>query len=119
MLSEPLSLPGSGFFYVSACCQQRCALRHSNHWGWPFRGRWELAEQQLPSPAQVLGCLAETRGRICAHMAALTDADLTAPYDHAETRLERCIYAIRHTMHHHGALSLLALQRGKPAGHWE
>lgn len=88
-------------------------------WGWPFRGKWELADRQLPSPAQVLGYLEETRGRIRAHFSALMDADLAAPYDRADTRLERYIYAIRHTMQHHGALSLLALQMGKPAGHWE
>ncbi|MCE5260080.1 MAG: DinB family protein [Chloroflexi bacterium] len=92
-------------------------------WGWPFRDKWELADQQLPSSAQVLGYLHEVRARIETAMAALTDADLALPYppghEHGHTRLEHYVYAIRHTMHHHGALSLLALQAGCPQGHWE
>ncbi|MHB9032107.1 MAG: DinB family protein [Anaerolineae bacterium] len=92
-------------------------------WGSPFRDKWELADQRLPSPGQVLRYLAEVQVRIEVHMAALSDADLTQPYPPGNTqgrnRLGFYIYALRHTMHHHGALSLLALQMGCPSGHWE
>jgi len=91
-------------------------------WGWPFRDKWELAEQQLPSQRQVLEFLDTTMAHITAKLSVMDDSALSEPYSAAQadtTRLSRYIYAIRHTMHHHGALSLLALQSGAPDGHWE
>jgi hypothetical protein len=61
--------------------------------------------------------------RIVGHLSALKDEDLVEPFDaereHGETRLAHTIYALRHTMHHHGALSLMSLRFGNPEGLWE
>ena len=89
-------------------------------WGW---GGWWKHPDSKPSPAELLAYLREVTARVEAHMAALTDADVAEPFDtereNGATRLGHYIYALRHTMLHHGALSLLALQAGYPEGHWE
>jgi hypothetical protein len=92
-------------------------------WGHRFGGGWwALDDEQLPSPAQVLDYLAEVQARIEGHLAALEDGDLASPFDaerqHGQTRLSHYVYALRHTMHHHGALSLLSLSCGHEPGHW-
>ena len=85
-------------------------------WGHRFGG-------SAPSPEQMAGYLDEIQARIEAHFAGLSDAGLAAPYDaaaeHGRTRLGHYVYALRHTMHHHGVLSLLALQAGYPESGWE
>lgn len=90
---------------------------------WTWGGWWQHPDDVKPSPAELLIYLHEVAQRVETHVAALTDADLSQPYgaghEHGHTRLEYYIYAIRHTMQHHGAFSLLALQAGYPAGHWE
>jgi hypothetical protein len=92
-------------------------------WGYRFGGGWwELPADRAPSPDALLGYLAEIEGRIAHHFAVLDDSELTTPYDaekeHGETRLGHYVYALRHTMHHHGALSLLSLMAGNPEGSW-
>jgi hypothetical protein len=92
-------------------------------WGHRFGGGWwELPDERQPSPDAVLAYLREVEGRIERHLRGLADADLTAPYDpereHGETRLGHYLYGLRHTMHHHGALSLLSLQRGNSESGW-
>jgi hypothetical protein len=90
---------------------------------WNWGGWWKQPDDVKPSPVEVLGYLGSVAGRVEAHMARLSDADLASPCDagheHGHNRLEHYIYAIRHTMQHHGALSVLALQAGYPSGHWE
>jgi hypothetical protein len=70
-----------------------------------------------------LGYLGEIEQRISQHFSTLGDEDLTTPYDaekeHGDTRLGHYVYALRHTMHHHGALSLLSLTYGNQQGTWE
>jgi hypothetical protein len=70
-----------------------------------------------------LGYLDEIEARIVKHLATLDDADLATPYDekreHAQTRLGHYVYALRHTMHHHGALTLLSIHHGNVGGSWE
>ena len=90
---------------------------------WDWGGWWQHPDDIKPSPMELLAYLQDVTGRVEAHMTSITDDDLAEPYDagheHGHTRIEHYIYALRHTMHHHGALSLLALQAGYPEGHWE
>ena len=92
-------------------------------WGHRFGGGWwELADEGQPSQEAVLEYLREIEERIERHFVLLDDASLVTPYDkkkdHGETRLGHYIYALRLTMHHHGAFSLLALHYGHPEGTW-
>ena len=90
---------------------------------WIWGGWWQHPDDIKPSPMELLAYLQDVTARVEAHLASSTDTELAEPYDagheHGHTRLEYYIYALRHTMQHHGALSLLALQAGYPAGHWE
>ena len=85
---------------------------------------WELPEADLPSPKDLLIYLKELEERIqWTFFLELTDADLSEPFDkakqHSETRLGYFVYALRHTLHHHGTLSLLSLQFANPEGIWQ
>ena len=94
-------------------------------WGHRFGGGWwELPEADLPSPEDLLIYLKELEERVHWKFShELTDADLSEPFDkakqHGETRLGHFVYALRHTLHHHGALSLLSLQFANPEGIWQ
>jgi len=93
-------------------------------WGHRFHGGWwELSADRLPSQDALLGYLGEIEQRISQHFSVLGDEDLATPYDtekeQGETRLGHYVYALRHTMHHHGALSLLSLTYGNQQGTWE
>lgn len=93
-------------------------------WGYRFQGGWwEIPADKVPSQDALLEYLEEIDHRISRHFLMLDDNQLTMPYDkdkeHGETRLGHYVYAIRHTMHHHGALSLLSLTFGNPQGTWE
>ena len=94
-------------------------------WGHRFGGGWwKLAEEELPTPQDLITYLRELEERIQrTFFHDLTDADLAKPFDdaweHGETRLGHFAYALRHTMHHHGALSLLSLQFSNPEGIWQ
>jgi len=93
-------------------------------WGHHFGGGWwELNESDLPDPQELLEYLDDIEVRVRqAFFKDLVDEDLAEPFDHerehGDTRLEHYIYALRHTMHHHGALSLLSLQFENPKGIW-
>ena len=92
-------------------------------WGHRFGGGWwELADEQQPTQEALLEYLKEVEERIAYHLTSLIDIDLATPYDeekrHGETRLGYYVYALRHTMHHHGALSLLSLYYGNENGTW-
>jgi hypothetical protein len=69
-----------------------------------------------------VGYLDEVERRITRHFSRLVDSQLATPYDeereHGATRLGHYAYALRHTMHHHGALSLLSLMAGNPEAGW-
>lgn len=93
-------------------------------WGHRFQGGWwELPADRSPSQAALLRYLGEIEARIAQHFAALDDEDLASPYDaereHGDSRLGHYVYALRHTMHHHGALSLLSLTFGNRPGTWD
>ena len=92
-------------------------------WGHRFGGGWwKLSDEEQPGPEDLLTYLKEIEGRIAGHLGSLSDEDLTTPFDearqHGETRLGHYVYALRHTMHHHGALSLLSLYHGNEEGSW-
>jgi len=90
-----------------------------HRFGAPF---WELADDAQPSQKDLLEYLHELEARIAGELSSLTDEDLAAPHDaekrHAETRLGHYVYALRHTMHHHGALTLLSIYHGNEGGSW-
>ncbi len=96
----------------------------SYHWGHRFGGGWwELADDQLPGQAQVLAYAGELEARIEAELSALEDAALAEPYVQEEgprqTRLGHYVYALRHTVHHHGQLSALGVFHGLEGGAWD
>ena len=90
-----------------------------HRFGAPF---WELSDEEQPSQEALLAYLEDLETRIARELSSLTDDQLTAPHDeqrrHAETRLGHYIYALRHTMHHHGALTLLSVYHGNRVGSW-
>jgi hypothetical protein len=92
-------------------------------WGYRFGAPfWELSDEEQPSQEALSEYLAELRARIEDELSALADDQLVTPHDaerrHAETRLGHYIYALRHTMHHHGALTLLSVHHGNQGGSW-
>jgi hypothetical protein len=93
-------------------------------WGHRFGGGWwELTEARLPPPAEVRAYLDDIEARIERHFGAIQDEALALPFDsqqeHGATRLGHYVYALRHTLHPHGALSLLSLNHGNPKASWE
>jgi hypothetical protein len=70
----------------------------------------------------LIAYLSEIQARIAGELSALTDDQLATPHDterrHAQTRLGHYVYALRHTMHHHGALTLLSIHFGNQGGSW-
>jgi hypothetical protein len=90
-----------------------------HRFGAPF---WKLADKEQPSQEALIQYLEELEARIERELGSLTDDQLTAPHDtqrrHAETRLGHYIYALRHTMHHHGALTLLSVHHSNHGGSW-
>ncbi len=92
-------------------------------WGYRFGAPfWKLPDNEQPSQEALLEYLLELEKRIVRELSSLTDKNLAAPHNaekrHAETRLGHYIYALRHTMHHHGALTLLSVYHGNEGGSW-
>jgi hypothetical protein len=93
-------------------------------WGHRFGGGWwELPEEQLPVRAEVLTYARELESVVTAQLNALEDEALSEPCPidcrWAQTRLGLYIYALKHTLHHHGELAALAVYHGKEGGSWE
>ena len=63
--------------------------------------------------------LEEVDGLVRKYLSGLSDADLGAVFSGDETIMENLVYAIRHTMHHQGALNLLSIHHGIDADLWE
>ena len=92
-------------------------------WGYRFGAPfWELPDEKQPSQDALLEYLQDLEERIAHELSSLTDAELAEPHDaerrHAGTRLGHYVYALRHTMHHHGALTLLSIYHGNEGGSW-
>lgn len=93
-------------------------------WGYRFGGGWwELPDEKLPGKAEVLAYAWEIEARIINQLKSLDNDDLFKPAEikdgAAETVIGRLVYAFRHTMHHHGELSALAVSHGLQGGSWE
>jgi hypothetical protein len=128
--SEPAwSKPGVNRFHVPVTIAMHTVecldyyFRPDTATPWNWGGWWPHPDDVKPTPDELLAYLTQVRSRVEAHVAGLKDADLASPYDAGSelghTRLAHYIYALRHTMQHQGALSVLALQAGYPSGHWE
>ena len=91
-------------------------------WGHYFGGGyWELPEEKYPTQAQLLAYARELEARVVKEFSALCDEDLLKPYargDDATTWLGHYIYAVRHTMHHHGQLAVLLAEQSIEGGSW-
>jgi hypothetical protein len=92
-------------------------------WGHHFSGGWwELPAEQLPSKQLMLDYAHSLEIRILAEIDGLSDADLTKPWifgSESATILGHYVYAMRHTVHHHGELAALAVFHGKAGGSWD
>jgi len=86
-------------------------------------GWWELPDEQLPDKETVMAYAQTIEARIFAQLATWTDADLAQPlpfhFDWATTRMGMIVYALKHTLHHHGQIAALAVHHGLPGGSWE
>ena len=89
-------------------------------WGHRFDGSWEeLADDAQPSQKEVVQYLDDMALRIQIFFQRIDDGDLSTPYTENITILGHCIYAIRHTMHHQGALTALAVYHQCDPDRWE
>lgn len=96
-------------------------------WDWNAgrfgRPYWEVPNAEQPSQAELLAYLDETEARIAAHFAGIQDEELGDAYDETEeqprSRVVHYIYALRHTVHHHGSLVTLAAIQGVKPGDWD
>jgi uncharacterized damage-inducible protein DinB len=100
--------------------------RSSDQYDWGNRfdgGWWDLKPEQLPTRVAVIEYAKEIEARILTQLAVLDDADLAAPFaindGSGKTVLGHHIYALRHTMHHHGQLAALAVYHTEDGGAWE
>jgi len=92
-------------------------------WGHRFGGGWwELKDDQLPDKAALLAYAREIEERAIGELTCLDDEDLSNPFEidgSGKTMLGHYVYALRHTMHHHGQLTVLAVHHGNEGGSWE
>lgn len=92
-------------------------------YGYRFDGPWwKMKEEQLPKKEALLEYLDEVQKRIEEAFSSLDDRDLSAPFElydwSGKTRLGHYVYALRHTMHHQGALTVLATHHGHDKDTW-
>jgi hypothetical protein len=92
-------------------------------WGHHFGGGyWELTEENRPNRQVVLDYAHGLETRILAQMNEMNDEDLLKPWTadpSAGTFIGHFVYALKHTLHHHGELAALAVFHGKEGGSWE
>ena len=88
--------------------------------GHRFSRRWdELSDEMLPPQEAVVDFLDDTALKIKNFLQQIDDSDLAAPHNDRITVLGHCIYAVRHTMHHQGALTALAVYHKCDPDVWE
>jgi uncharacterized damage-inducible protein DinB len=84
---------------------------------------WELKNEQLPKKDALFEYLDEIEERIKETFKSLKDKDLSTPFElydwSGKTLLGHYVYALRHTMHHHGALTVLSTHHGNERESWE
>ncbi len=122
----PLQVPWKLAYHVVECLDYyfREDVAGDFRWGYRFGGGWwSLGPEEIPQQAELLAYLDEVEERIADHLSALADDRLVEPFDpqkeHGHTRLGHYLYGLRHTMHHHGEMSLLSLQFGNAEGSWQ
>ena len=83
---------------------------------------WEMKPDQLPKQEAVLEYLGEVKARREKAFASLEDEKLSTPFDlydwSGKTLLGHYAYALRHTMHHQGAMTVLATHHGHENECW-
>ena len=93
-------------------------------WGHRFGGGWwELPDDRLPDKAAVVVYARELEERIVGQLTPLSDEDLLKASgdadDWVKTAVGHHIYALKHTMHHHGQLAALSVYHGHEGGSWD
>jgi len=93
-------------------------------WGNRFGGGWwELNEEQLPTKAELLEYARELESVVMDQLDSLDDQALSDPnpiqFEFVRTRLGLYVYALKHTLHHHGELAALSVYHGHEGGCWE
>jgi GNAT superfamily N-acetyltransferase len=89
-------------------------------WGHKFGSAWrERSDATQPSQEAVAQYLTEIASQIGNLFKNMNDDDLSALYRDDVTNLGHYIYAIRHTMHHQGALTALAVYHKCDPDVWE
>ena len=89
-------------------------------WGHKFGGAWhEQSDANQPSQEAVAQYLTEIASKIGNLFKNMNDDDLSVLYRDNVTNLGHYIYAIRHTMHHQGALTALAVYHKCDPDIWE
>jgi hypothetical protein len=95
-------------------------FQYGHRFGGPW---WELEDEKLPGKDAVLEYLSEMEAKIKETFESLDDEDLVAPftlYDWSgKTVMGHHVYALRHTMHHQGALTVLATHHGLENESWQ
>ncbi len=82
---------------------------------------WEMSDQELPSQQETVGYLEEVREEIHHWLDRLEDEELDASVDfeHARTRFELLLYAMRHLQHHIGELCAYQKKCGLAPAIWK
>ena len=92
-------------------------------WGHRFGGKWwDLPDSALPDQETVLAYAREIEQRTLGILGALQDQDCSTMYLHRtgqHTRIGYYIYALKHTLHHHGQLAALAVYHTGDGGSWD
>ena len=78
--------------------------------------------EDVPSKSQMIDYLKEVKEHIDCQFDIDKNRELHEIYDNqregALTLIEQYVYAIRHTMHHHGSLTTLAIMSGVEKVKW-
>jgi len=110
------ALAMEGYFFNQAGGKYSPSIELADAW-------WKLSDGQLPKQAELLEYLADVERRIDALFVTRTDADLCQPFglvDYSgQTLLGHYAYALRHTMHHQGALTVLSTHHGHEGECWK
>ena len=100
------------FFRMDRVAEYKWGHRFGKPW-------WELLDNEQPTADQQVAYLLDLKMTIKHHFEALKDDELTEPFEERPTRLEYYLYALRHTMHHQGALNALSVYHGNDTDNWE
>jgi len=112
--------------HIVDCLDYYFSDKDGDHYKWGYRfggGYWELLDERLPDRENLLVYSKEIENRVITELSSLNDEDLFSPVKikdgSGETQIGHYIYALRHTMHHHGELATLNVFLGNEGGVWE